>query len=76
MVTNNQDPNAPRVETSLQAAEAGRIKYLAPQACEVCGFHVRYTTTSGCVECTKRRAAARRLRLREKIQEARVARGE
>lgn len=55
MATETANPLYPR----KRAKESGFKVYHRPAACELCGTHARYTSSSGCVECDRRTKAAR-----------------
>ena len=51
------DTNEPREESALQAAKAGRHKFLS-HPCKKCGERLRYTSSRACVPCAIAKATA------------------
>lgn len=66
--------NEPREESALQAAKAGRVKFLS-HPCKKCGGRLRYTSSRQCVPCVIARATAYQQQVRSALAESR-ARGE
>lgn len=54
----------------LQAANAGD-KHYEGSACKACGSTLRYVTTGACVQCTKTKSMAHRLKVQALIRQAR-----
>ena len=59
----------PHRETRMEAAKAGRRRYLA-DPCPVCEEEVRYTSSGQCVTCTKERASRYTEEIRSRLREA------
>lgn len=57
-------------ETRRQAAEAGRHIYLRRRKCAECGCPRFYTSSGQCVDCTKARATAALVELRDALRSA------
>lgn len=64
----------PREESALQAAKAGRSKFLS-HPCKKCGNRLRYTSSRQCVSCAIARATAYQNEVRSALAENR-AKGE
>lgn len=67
MVTPSREPF---VETRRQAADAGRHIYLRRRKCGACGCARFYTSSGQCVDCTKARATAATIELRNALRES------
>lgn len=54
----------------LQAANAGD-KHYDGSPCKTCGSTLRYVTTGACVQCTKAKSIAHRIKVQAMIRQAR-----
>lgn len=62
------------VETRMQAAEAGRIKYRS-SPCRKCGCDIRYTRTGRCTACDRRLSSHYREKINNTVREALARKG-
>jgi len=70
MANEQTEPDlAPRRETRLEAAKAGRFKYIATP-CKVCGCELRYTSNGNCPACSIERAKSRDQEIRDLLRKA------
>jgi hypothetical protein len=56
----------PREESALQAAKAGRVKFLS-HPCKKCGERLRYTSSRACVPCAIAKATAYQTEVRSAL---------
>jgi ribosomal protein S27E len=61
----------PREESALQAAKAGRSKFLS-HPCKKCGERLRYTSSRACVPCAIAKATAYQLEVRAALAANRI----
>jgi len=61
------DTTEPRAESALQAAKAGRTKFLS-HPCKKCGERLRYTSSRACVPCAIAKATAYQNEIRDSLR--------
>lgn len=63
------DTTEPREESALQAAKAGRTKFIS-HPCKKCGGLLRYTSSRACIPCAIAKATAYQNEIRDSLRKA------
>lgn len=56
----------------MDAAKAGRTRYLIESPCPTCGGFERFTSNGNCTECARRATADRHAAIREALKNAKA----